>query len=210
MDFLTFNAGPSPHHFWTILEAFGCNEMAAPMSRPNDDCLRTMSSRFEPRSATALQLSAPTSIRSPALGTYRSRNPNTSPYDNYAKWFAIVYDTEDLIVSFDSVNFSFPDRIDLPENKPSAHQRSRTSAVRTLLTTLVLHCARYSCGAHAKPFAQMLKPWSTKAPKMGPHCTYALCAYGAGMHISWYHLRYARILRLSWYVDVFACVFVFP
>lgn len=36
--------------------------------------------------------------------------------------FAKVYQTEDLIVSFDAVNFGFPNRKDLPENKPWPHQ----------------------------------------------------------------------------------------
>lgn len=36
--------------------------------------------------------------------------------------FEKVYQTEDLIVSFDAVNFGFPNRTDLPPNKPWAHQ----------------------------------------------------------------------------------------
>ncbi|EGP86980.1 unnamed protein product [Zymoseptoria tritici ST99CH_1A5] len=36
--------------------------------------------------------------------------------------FEKVYDTEDLIVSFDAINFSFPNRKDIPENKPWPHQ----------------------------------------------------------------------------------------
>lgn len=36
--------------------------------------------------------------------------------------FEKVYDTEDLIVSFDALNFSFPSRTDLPANKPWPHQ----------------------------------------------------------------------------------------
>ncbi|KAH6687381.1 hypothetical protein F5X68DRAFT_239941 [Plectosphaerella plurivora] len=36
--------------------------------------------------------------------------------------FERVYDTKDLIVSFDSVNASFPNRADLPSNKPWPHQ----------------------------------------------------------------------------------------
>jgi hypothetical protein len=36
--------------------------------------------------------------------------------------FKRVYDTDDLIVSFDSVNASFPNRADLPPNKPWPHQ----------------------------------------------------------------------------------------
>ncbi|CAI6101224.1 hypothetical protein V2G26_000264 [Clonostachys chloroleuca] len=36
--------------------------------------------------------------------------------------FEKVYDTEDLIVSFDGVNISFPNRADLPDNKPWPHQ----------------------------------------------------------------------------------------
>jgi hypothetical protein len=36
--------------------------------------------------------------------------------------FEKVYDTEDLIVSFDAVGFGFPNRKDLPANKPWPHQ----------------------------------------------------------------------------------------
>lgn len=36
--------------------------------------------------------------------------------------FEKVYDTEDLIVSFDVMNISFPNRKDLAPNKPWAHQ----------------------------------------------------------------------------------------
>ncbi|KAK3622011.1 hypothetical protein LTR56_022447 [Elasticomyces elasticus] len=36
--------------------------------------------------------------------------------------FEKVYDTKDLIVSFDAVNIGFPNRKDLPENKPWPHQ----------------------------------------------------------------------------------------
>ncbi|CRG92017.1 hypothetical protein PISL3812_09071 [Talaromyces islandicus] len=36
--------------------------------------------------------------------------------------FEKVYDDEDLIVSFDAVNFGFPNRTDLPPNKPWPHQ----------------------------------------------------------------------------------------
>ncbi|KAL8279770.1 hypothetical protein RQP46_007865 [Phenoliferia psychrophenolica] len=36
--------------------------------------------------------------------------------------FEKVYGTEDLIVSFDAVNVTFPNRTDLPPNKPWAHQ----------------------------------------------------------------------------------------
>jgi hypothetical protein len=33
-----------------------------------------------------------------------------------------VYGTEDLIVSFDAANFTFPNRTDIPSNKPWPHQ----------------------------------------------------------------------------------------
>lgn len=33
-----------------------------------------------------------------------------------------VYQTEDLIVSFDVVNIRFPNKVDIPENKPWPHQ----------------------------------------------------------------------------------------
>lgn len=36
--------------------------------------------------------------------------------------FEKVYQTEDLIVSFDAVNIGFPNRTDIPENKPWPHQ----------------------------------------------------------------------------------------
>ncbi|KAI7355425.1 hypothetical protein KC354_g10790 [Hortaea werneckii] len=36
--------------------------------------------------------------------------------------FEKVYDDKDLIVSFDAINFGFPNRKDLPENKPWPHQ----------------------------------------------------------------------------------------
>ncbi|RMY72401.1 hypothetical protein D0863_04514 [Hortaea werneckii] len=36
--------------------------------------------------------------------------------------FEKVYDDKDLIVSFDAINFGFPNRTDLPENKPWPHQ----------------------------------------------------------------------------------------
>ncbi|CAK7206791.1 hypothetical protein SEUCBS139899_009597 [Sporothrix eucalyptigena] len=36
--------------------------------------------------------------------------------------FTKVYDTPDLIVSFDNVNMAFPNRTDLPPNKPWPHQ----------------------------------------------------------------------------------------
>lgn len=36
--------------------------------------------------------------------------------------FEKVYQTEDLIVSFDAVNVSFPNRKDIPANKPWPHQ----------------------------------------------------------------------------------------
>ncbi|KAH8900667.1 hypothetical protein GQ53DRAFT_835611 [Thozetella sp. PMI_491] len=36
--------------------------------------------------------------------------------------FERIYDTDDLIVSFDSVNMAFPNRTDLPTNTPWAHQ----------------------------------------------------------------------------------------
>lgn len=36
--------------------------------------------------------------------------------------FEKVYETDDLIVSFDAVNISFPNRTDLPANKPWPHQ----------------------------------------------------------------------------------------
>lgn len=36
--------------------------------------------------------------------------------------FAKVFDTDDLIVSFDAVNFALPNREDTPENKPWPHQ----------------------------------------------------------------------------------------
>lgn len=36
--------------------------------------------------------------------------------------FEKVYDTEDLLVSFDAVNFTFPNRKDLQPNKPWPHQ----------------------------------------------------------------------------------------
>ena len=36
--------------------------------------------------------------------------------------FQRVYDTEDLIVSFDNVNMAFPNRNDVPPNKPWPHQ----------------------------------------------------------------------------------------
>ncbi|OCL15291.1 hypothetical protein AOQ84DRAFT_409202, partial [Glonium stellatum] len=36
--------------------------------------------------------------------------------------FASVYKDSDLIVSFDAVNFGFPNRTDLPPNKPWPHQ----------------------------------------------------------------------------------------
>lgn len=36
--------------------------------------------------------------------------------------FEKVYDTQDLIVSFDAVGFGFPNRKDLPPNKPWPHQ----------------------------------------------------------------------------------------
>lgn len=36
--------------------------------------------------------------------------------------FETVYGTEDLIVSFDAVGFGFPNRKDLPPNKPWPHQ----------------------------------------------------------------------------------------
>jgi hypothetical protein len=36
--------------------------------------------------------------------------------------FEKVYDTEDLIVSFDAVGFGFANRKDLPPNKPWPHQ----------------------------------------------------------------------------------------
>ena len=36
--------------------------------------------------------------------------------------FETVYETQDLIVSFDAVNMSFPNRADLPPNKPWPHQ----------------------------------------------------------------------------------------
>ncbi|KAJ5481157.1 hypothetical protein N7539_007051 [Penicillium diatomitis] len=36
--------------------------------------------------------------------------------------FEKVYDDEDLIVSFDAINFQFPNRTDLPPNKPWPHQ----------------------------------------------------------------------------------------
>lgn len=36
--------------------------------------------------------------------------------------FEKIHGTEDLIVSFDSVNISLPNRKDLPPNKPWAHQ----------------------------------------------------------------------------------------
>ncbi|KAJ5621689.1 hypothetical protein N7528_006472 [Penicillium herquei] len=38
------------------------------------------------------------------------------------KAFETVFDTSDLIVSFDAINFGFPDRTDLPPNKPWPHQ----------------------------------------------------------------------------------------
>lgn len=36
--------------------------------------------------------------------------------------FEKVYDTEDLIVSFDAINFTFPGRTDIKPNKPWPHQ----------------------------------------------------------------------------------------
>lgn len=36
--------------------------------------------------------------------------------------FETVYNDKDLIVSFDAVNFGFPNRTDLPKNKPWPHQ----------------------------------------------------------------------------------------
>lgn len=36
--------------------------------------------------------------------------------------FEKVYDTKDLLVSFDAINYSFPNRCDLKPNKPWPHQ----------------------------------------------------------------------------------------